>query len=482
METRDGTDAGLYLRISEDRTEEGLGVERQRRDARRIAKAEGLRIVEEFVDNDISAWNGKRRVGFERLLTELEAGRFTSVAVWAVDRMCRTLEDQLRLMRAVQAAGGVIVTAKDGVLDPTSAEGEMRMSMLATFAAFESRRKSERQRAKHRELAEAGRPSGGGDRAFGYEADKITVIPSEADLIREAARHVLAGGSLRSLKNGWNANGITTTTGRPWSVVSMRRVLISPRIAGLRELRGARTRAVWDPIISTEDHERLVAILTDPVRRTNKGANARRYLLSGGMLRCGRCDAAMVARPNDRGDRRYACSKDHGGCGRTFHIADSLEAYVADVALDALSVRDLARQRRAQASADSTERQIGAELAQITEDRRDLADRVAAGRVSLDFGEMTDQRYLARAADLQAKLSAIDAGSATADLPIGLDDLVEVWEAADLDRRRAILPHVIERIVILPAKRGYNRFDPGRVEIVPRDHRGRPRRRNAIAS
>jgi hypothetical protein len=51
----------------------------------------------------------------------------------------------------------------------------------------------------------------------------------------------------------------------------------------------------------------------------------------------------------------------------------------------------------------------------------------------------------------------------------GLDGpgaLRAAWPELPLTRRRAILAAVVDRIVIGPARRGYNRFDPERVDVT----------------
>lgn len=53
--------AVVYARISSDPSGRALGVGRQVEDCRRLADALGWPVVEEYVDNDLSAYSGKRR-------------------------------------------------------------------------------------------------------------------------------------------------------------------------------------------------------------------------------------------------------------------------------------------------------------------------------------------------------------------------------------------------------------------------------------
>jgi site-specific DNA recombinase len=66
--------AALYARISSDQEGSGLGVARQLEDYRRLAESLGWSVAEEYVDNDLSAYSGKRRPAYERMLANLAEG------------------------------------------------------------------------------------------------------------------------------------------------------------------------------------------------------------------------------------------------------------------------------------------------------------------------------------------------------------------------------------------------------------------------
>ncbi len=89
-------------------------------------------------------------------------------------------------------------------------------------------------------------PTGGGTRPFGYRSDRLTVEPTEAAAIREAAARIRAGDSLRGLASDWNARGLRTVTGRDWSAQVLRRMLTSrPRVGpALAPRRDRRRRRV----------------------------------------------------------------------------------------------------------------------------------------------------------------------------------------------------------------------------------------------
>ncbi|MEI6404033.1 MAG: recombinase family protein, partial [Actinomycetota bacterium] len=71
--------AGIYTRISSDPDGTAQGVTRQLEDCRKLAAARGWTVVDEYVDNDVSAYSGKRRPEYERLMTDVTSGRIGAV-------------------------------------------------------------------------------------------------------------------------------------------------------------------------------------------------------------------------------------------------------------------------------------------------------------------------------------------------------------------------------------------------------------------
>src|SRR5262249_30323552 len=131
-----------------------------------------------------------------------------------------------------------------------------------------------------------------------------------------------------------------------WRPNVVRRILISARIAGLREHRGEIVaEAEGEAIVDREKGERVRAVLTDPARKKYAADLGRRDLLTGGLAICGECGAALVARPKQDGRKCYVCATGPGfaGCGKIRILADTFEEYVRDAVLDALETPELAR-------------------------------------------------------------------------------------------------------------------------------------------
>src|SRR5215210_7878504 len=200
--------AGVYARISSDREGDGLGVARQIEDCERLAERKGWRVVEQYVDDDVSAWSGRRRPRYLRSLDDLEAAAIDGLLVYDLDRLHRQpseLESFIELCSRLRLTN---VASVSGDIDLTTPDGQFQARILGAVAKKESDDKSRRIRRKHEELAAQGKVSGGGSRPYGYEADKLTLRLAEAAVIKECARRLLAGEPVRSIAADLNARGI----------------------------------------------------------------------------------------------------------------------------------------------------------------------------------------------------------------------------------------------------------------------------------
>src|SRR4051794_28818806 len=81
--------AAIYARISSDTEGKAAGVLRQVADCRKLAGSLGWPVGGEYVDNDVSAYSGKRRPDYERMLADLADGTVDAVLVYHLDRLTR---------------------------------------------------------------------------------------------------------------------------------------------------------------------------------------------------------------------------------------------------------------------------------------------------------------------------------------------------------------------------------------------------------
>jgi DNA invertase Pin-like site-specific DNA recombinase len=459
--------AAVYARISSDPTGDHLGVSRQVADCRVLAERRGWPIAEVYIDDDRSAYSGKPRPEYRRMLDDIRAGSRDAVVVWHLDRLHRQPKELEEFFEVCDAARLTALASVTGDTDLSSHDGRFLARILGAVARKESDDKSRRITRKHLELAQAGRATGGGARPFGYRADRRTVEPAEAVLIREAAERILAGESLRSLGTDWNARGIRAVGGGEWSVQVLRRMLLSARLSGQRSYHGEIiATGDWEAILTPEQTKRLRAVLGNPARHTRR--TVRRYLLSGGLLRCSLCDSILVARPREDGSRRYVCAKGPGlpGCGRIAILAEPTEQLIAEAVLHRLDTAELAAALEG-AAADDAEAEAARDAL--------AADRLQLEELATAYGErqITFAEYLAARKPIEARIEAgqrtvsrLTRTTAIENHVGNADELRRLWKDLPLTRQRAIVEALLDRAIVRPAVRGRTTFDPDRIDPV----------------
>jgi DNA invertase Pin-like site-specific DNA recombinase len=465
------TTAAIYVRISRDPDGLRAGVERQEADCRSLCDRHGWEVVAVHVDNDTSAYSGKPRPGYRRLLSDLKRRKVGAVVAWHNDRLHRSPAELEDFIAVVEDTEATVAMVEGGTYDLTSPEGRMSARILGATARYESEHKSARLRRLHLDLAEQGKPSGGA-RPFGYQITDPwgwEVDSTEAELVREAARRVLeVGDTLKGLVNDWNRRGIVTATGGAWNPVGMKRLLVAGRIAGLRTHKGQERPAKWPAIVDVTTLDELRAVLSDPSRRTAK-SNARTYLLTSGLAVCGfeGCGGAMFARPRANGDRCYICAGVIPGHQARIG-AEPLEAMVRDKVLEALTSPAVIAAQGHLAEAGEESRTLAADLRQVEERLQAAEDaHYVEGVLNRDGYERVRTKLERQQQALQGRIADLRGNRTLGRLPIGEVALRATWDAADLAWRREVIGLLIEQVVISPARRGLNRFDPTRVKIVP---------------
>ena len=457
--------AAIYARISSDQSGEALGVTRQLEDCRKLAKDHGWAVGDEYVDNDVSAYKGKPRPQYQRMLSDLAEGYRDAVIVYNMDRLTRQPMELEQFTRLCEQAGVTQVKSVTADIDLGNDDGLFMARILAAIASKESGRKSQRLQRKARQLAEQGLPNGGHHRPFGYEQDRMTVNEAEAEVLRQIVARFLAGESSRSICVWLNSEGVKTTAGGPWQTMTLNAMLKSARIAGRREHKGVDVaEAQWPGIISPEQRQQILGQF-ETKKRTNTRA-PRRYVLSG-LLRCGKCGNKLfsAARVDTR---RYVClsGPDHGGCGGITIVAPPLEEFLSAAVLMRLDTDEMADALAGRRAAD--ERQSGL-LAALETDRsqmKELSELWAAKEIS-------SVEWKAARGPIEARIKATERQLSQASNSTALDGLIgtggklkDTWETLNLDRQAAIIKAVLDYATILPGTPGARSLDPARIQPV----------------
>lgn len=477
--------AALYLRISDDKAGQGLGVDRQETDCRALAERLGWDVVGVYADNDVSAYSGKVRPQYRAMLAAVRAGHVDAILAYAPDRLYRRMPDLVEFTELVTAHSLKVETVNGGKVDLTTPQGVFNANVLGAAAQFEAQNTAWRVRRAREQAAKAGRFTGGA-RPFGFEPDGVTLRESEALFIREATRAVLAGRSVGAIVKEANAQGIRTSRGSEWRHNTLRQMLLRPRNAGLvasghpdAHARGGVeiiAPAQWPAIIS-EDEWRALVDLCSGRRRPDQSTAAK--WLGTHIFTCGKpvrddstdtpevCGAWMAVIGRHHGTKHY--SKAYT-CSDHQHVA--IDAYVVDEAVQQVMAH-LLRDPRVTAALTAHDAE------DYTEDRarrRTLVQSLEQTERDYDDDLIDARRFKTKSAKIETEIAAIDARLARAAAHSASSPVLAALDPgaaflnAPVDVQRALVRQVI-RVQIDPAPaRGRNSRDQvrERLRISPR--------------
>lgn len=169
-----------------------------------------------FADYGISGTGTKKREEFNRMLAECEAGNIDIVLTKSIQRFARNTVDLLNTVRHLKDLGIEVQFEKENI-NSMSGDGELMISILASFAQEESRSISENVKWGTVKRFKQGIPNGKFS-VFGYEwvNDKLTIVPEEAEIVQWMYREYMKGASRIEIGRWLMDRGIYTRQGKPW--------------------------------------------------------------------------------------------------------------------------------------------------------------------------------------------------------------------------------------------------------------------------
>lgn len=444
--------AALYCRISRDAQGESLGVQRQAQDCREVAARKGWEVIEPpYIDNDISAssFSKKARTRYLDLLADIEAGRINAVVMWAEDRTHRQVLELAQFIELCQRHNVQVATpAADYDLDDPSI-----WIIKVSLAQSEVNKTSKRLRRQRLQAAEAGAHHAGGTREFGdrgkrrtkrvdgTQATEFIVSAEQArierELICEAAERLLTGDSLRGIRLEWTDRGITTATGKFFQNQTLRKLLLSPRVAGFRTHLGKLHKSAEYPeILDFKTWEAVCDVLRDPSRTTNLRGGTPRHLLSG-FLFCGLCGHRLYSQPRN-GRMLYRCTPTRGtdSCGKISRLAEPIETLILTGLFYAVENHEWEKQARARTTEDDPTRELYERRSVVVGLLDRLEDKVADELITPQTAKRKRAEYERELEVIHGRLARVQGDRVVAAVPANLR---AIWPSLSLDRRRALL-------------------------------------------
>lgn len=263
-----------------------------------------------------------KRGQFQRMLADCEAGKIDLILTKSISRFARNTVDLLKTVRHLKCLGIEVRFEKEQIYS-LSADGELMLSLLASFAQEESRSISENIKWGLQKRFQSGEIGASNKHILGYQYDeeqrKYVVIPEEAQTVRWMFQMYLQGISLRKIACRLNEAGRVTVNGSRFTESSVNDTIHNEIYAG--DLRRQKY-FVEDPISKhkvpntgqlpqyyiQDCHEAVIdREIYGKVQEeiAHRAGLARRTYCFSGKIRCGICGNHFVRKRSTVKGRTY---------------------------------------------------------------------------------------------------------------------------------------------------------------------------------
>lgn len=128
--------AAIYVRVStQEQAQQGFSLNAQQEALENYAKALGYEIHKVYRDEGKSAKDLKRPE-MTNLLQDAEAGKFSAIFIYKLDRFSRSIKDLILTIDKLKDWGIDFVSLQDRI-ETTSASGKLMFHIIGAFAEFE---------------------------------------------------------------------------------------------------------------------------------------------------------------------------------------------------------------------------------------------------------------------------------------------------------------------------------------------------------
>lgn len=259
------------------------------------------------------------RPGFQRLLEDCRVGKIDLVLVKSISRFARNTVTLLETVRELRSLG-VDVYFEEQNIHTLGAEGELMLTILASYAQEEALSVSENQKWRIRKNFKEGRPWNCTMLGYRNENGTFIVVPEEAAIVRRIFSMFLAGKGSQSIANTLNAEGISARRGKEFHRSSITKILQNYAYTGnlllqttfrddaitkvmrvnTGELPMYHAQGTHEPIISMEDFSKVQAELKRRNEHYGPDKLPVKHPLTS-LITCSKCGKHYTRRPTPTG-------------------------------------------------------------------------------------------------------------------------------------------------------------------------------------
>ena len=164
------------------------------------------------------------REGFQRLLADCKNGKVNHIITKSVSRFARNTVTLLETVRELKNMG-ISVYFEEQNINTMTADGELMLTILASYAQAESLSASENQKWRVRQNFEEGKPWRGYMLGYRYKDGEYVIVPEEAEIVKRIYADFLSGKGIEAIMKSLNGSGVLTQQGFTWHRSAVMRIL-----------------------------------------------------------------------------------------------------------------------------------------------------------------------------------------------------------------------------------------------------------------
>lgn len=299
-----------------------------------------------YADEGVSGRSTQKRMEFMRLMAACEAGLVDLILTKSISRFARDTVDCIKWVRHLKELGVEVRFERENI-STFSMDGELMLTLLASFAQAESEAISDNVKWATRKRFEKGIPNGHRP-LFGYRWDgtMYRIVPKEGEAVKYIFGQYLAGSSAYAIAKALAEKGVTGKKGVPLDDSVIKDILSNISYTGpmvlqkyyISESRKKRTNNgelykyvvddMYEPLISEDDFTKAQEIRT---QRASLMPEAT-FLGFSGLVKCGYCGSGMSRRSFGKAKRWCCNTKERKGtCDMRPIMEEELVAAVKSV-------------------------------------------------------------------------------------------------------------------------------------------------------
>lgn len=164
------------------------------------------------------------RDDFQRLIADCQAGKIDMVITKSISRFARNTVTLLQTVRTLKAIG-VDVYFEEQNIHTMSGDGELMITILASYAQEESRSASENQKWRVRQNFKEGIPGKAYMLGYRQQGKRYEIVPEEAAIVRRIFNDYLSGMGYAAIAEKLNDEAVPSFFDKKWCQTAVMSIL-----------------------------------------------------------------------------------------------------------------------------------------------------------------------------------------------------------------------------------------------------------------